>query len=140
MKRISLGTVTAILVAAGTAAIAQPAPTAPTETITVVAPYLVTPQEVPAGNSQVKSSPHVKMMEVSVLGSASFADLDLSKTADAAILKTRINDEAKSLCKAIESKYPSTVYVPVTNQDCVKTATDEAMVAADILITAYHHI
>ena len=143
MNRKFLILLSTAFVTAGTFAMAQnavqPAPIAPTETITVIAPYLVTKQEVPAGNPQVKSSPHVKMMQVSVLGSASFSDLDLSKTADAATLKTRIHDEAKSLCKAVEAKYPSAVYVPVTNQDCVKAATDEAMVAADILITAYHH-
>ena len=138
MKRKSLMFIAAGLVAAGTAALAQgtvkPAPITPTETITVVAPYLINEKPMTAGN------PRVKLLDVSLLGTASYGDLDLSKPQDAATLKTRIQDEAKSLCKRLEDQYPPAVYVPVTNQNCVKAATDDAMETADILISAWHHI
>lgn len=141
MKRNSIFLVTAAgLMMAGTA-LAQntdtPVKVMPTETVTVVAPYIIYERSVTAANPA--ASPRVKLMDVSMLGSAGFGDLDLSKPQDAATLKTRIHDEAKSLCKRLENQYPQAVYVPVTNQDCVKAATDDAMVAANILITAYHH-
>ena len=125
------------LMTASAAAVAQntvnPASITPTETITVVAPYIINEKPVAA------APPRVKLMDVSLLGTASYADLDLSKAQDASTLKTRIQDEAKSLCKRLEDQYPAAIYVPVTNQNCVKTATDDAMETADILISAYHH-
>jgi UrcA family protein len=131
---------TAGLVTAG-AALAQnavkPGDITPTETITVVAPYIINEKAVPTGNTV--ANPRVRLMDVSLLGTASYADLDLSKPQDAATLRTRVRDEAKTLCKRLADQYPPAVYVPVTNQDCVKTATDDGMVAADILISAWHH-
>jgi UrcA family protein len=143
MKRNSISLIMAAgLMTVGTAALAQnkdtPVKIMPTETITVVAPYIIYERQVTAANPA--ANPHVKLMDVSMLGSAGFGDLDLSKPQDTATLKTRIHDEAKSLCKRLETQYPQAVYVPVTNQDCVKAATDDAMVAANILIEAYHHI
>jgi len=137
MKRKSLILFMATgLVAAGTAALAQNADTPvkimPTETITVVAPYVIYEKPATAAN------PRVKLMDVSMLGTAGFADLDLSKPQDAATLKTRIHDEAKSLCKRLEDQYPPAVYVPVTNQDCVKAATADGMVTAELFISASH--
>lgn len=141
MKHKSLMLIAAGLITAGTAALAQntvsPAQITPTETITVVAPYIINEKQVTAAMAAAK--PHVKLMDVSLLGEANYADLDLSKDKDAATLKTRIRDVAKSLCKRLENQYPPSVYIPVTNQDCAKAAADDAMETADLLITAYHH-
>jgi len=140
MKRNSIFLIMAAgLMTAGTAALAQntdtPVKVLPTETITVVAPYVIYEKPVTAANPA--ANPRVKLMDVSMLGTASFADLDLNKPQDAATLKTRIRDEAKVLCKRLEDQYPRAVYVPVTNQDCVKAATADAMITADLFIDAH---
>ena len=141
MKHKSLMFIAAGLMTAGTTALAQntvnSAPIAPTETITVVAPYLINEKPVTAANPTAK--PHVKLMDVSLLGAANYADLDLSKDKDAATLKTRIQDVAKSLCKRLADQYPPTVYIPVTNQNCVKVAADDALETAEILTFYYQH-
>ena len=118
---------TALTVVSG-AAYAQAVPQ-PTETIIVVAPFIVT--------QEMKANPHQRLMNVSITGTVNFGDLDLGKAADIATLKTRVHDTAESLCKQIELKYPSAGYVPVTNQDCPKAATDEAMDTVNLLASAY---
>jgi UrcA family protein len=106
----------------------------PIERVVVVAPYLVTEKPAPA----TQSTPRQKLFTVSLLGEANYGDLDLSKEEGAAKLKERVHDTATQLCNRIEKQYPSAVYVPVGNQDCVKAAVDDAMTAVNVLITAYH--
>jgi hypothetical protein len=43
----------------------------------------------------------------------------------------------ETICKQLTQKNPG--YVPVTNQDCPKAATDDAMETVKILATAYAH-
>jgi UrcA family protein len=101
-----------------------------TESITVYAPY-ITHQKKPAnGKGTVYSV-------LSMLGTASYSDLDLSKASDGAVLKERVRDTAKKLCDTLKAKYPEAVYVPVSPGDCVKTATDESMETVNLLISAY---
>ena len=74
---------------------------------------------------------------VSVDYPVSYADLDLSRTADAATFEKRINDAAKEACSQLTKKYPPEAFMPTpTNQDCVGTATRQAMVVAKQVIAA----
>jgi len=101
-----------------------------TESITVYAPY-ITHQKVPAnGKGMVYSV-------LSMLGSVSYSDLDLSRTSDAKVLTARVGDTAKKLCDAIKKKYSDPAYVLVSSGDCVKTATNQSMEAVNLLISAY---
>ena len=112
---------------AGTAAAASDTTT---ESITVYAPY-ITHQKTPANAKGTVYN------VLSMLGTASYSDLDLSKASDGVILKQRVRDTAKKLCDTLKAKYPETVYVPVSSGDCVKTATNESMETVDLLISAY---
>ena len=66
----------------------------------------------------------------------SYADLDLSKAADASKLEARINDAAANVCNQRKAKFPESAYALVEPQNCVKMATDEALVVANQLIDA----
>lgn len=111
------------------AAVAQPGSSS-TESITVYAPYIAH-QKMPANAKGTVYS------VLSLLGTASYADLDLSKPSDGAVLKQRVRDTAKTLCDTLKAKYPEAVYVPVSSGDCVKTATNESMETVDLLLSAY---
>jgi len=58
----------------------------------------------------------------------SYADLDLSKTSDVAVLQTRARNTARDVCQELVRLYPRTggQYV-YSNTDCLKKATDDAM-------------
>lgn len=64
----------------------------------------------------------------------SYADLDLSKSADAATLETRINDTAKDSCTQLDKMIP--LLGRSDDGDCVKKAVDGAMVQAKAAIAA----
>jgi UrcA family protein len=65
--------------------------------------------------------------EVSIAYKVSYADLDLAKHSDATVLESRINDAAKKACAELDKHYA--LMAPGGN-DCVKTATAEAMAQA----------
>jgi UrcA family protein len=66
----------------------------------------------------------------------SYADLDLSKPADADLLMQRISDTAKQSCAELKATFPDPPHAPVlSDQDCVKQATDQAMLVATSLIS-----
>ena len=111
----------------------KPADITPVETVTVVAPFLL-------GAKDIRENPHQHVLAVSLLGAASYSDLDLSKPADAEKLKARITETATKLCKQIEARYPSQYFVPVTDQDCVKSAITPAFETADIIIAAWRRV
>jgi UrcA family protein len=118
-----------MLVGLSSTAIAQQTSTS-TEQVTVVAPYIT--------HTKVKAKTRgVVYSVVSMTGAVSYSDLDLSKTGDAFELKKRIADTAKSLCDQLKTKLPEAGHVPVSSGDCVKTATNEAMETADLLLSAY---
>ena len=124
-KLVSISTGLAIALVAP-AAFAQEAQ--PSETIHITAPLLVIQKE-----QKVKG---MHVLSLSVEKVVSYADLDLSKEAGAAAFRTRISDTASELCKELDSKYPQSVYIPVTNQNCVKAATDGAMPLVKEIIAA----
>ena len=53
-----------------------------------------------------------------------YADLDLSKTADAAELEKRVNQTATDACKELDARYP---FEPNAADECTKAATKTAM-------------
>jgi UrcA family protein len=98
------------------------------ETVNITAPLLIQHKKLNIRGMHVSN--------ISVEKAVSYADLDLSKETDVGTLRTRVSNTATELCKALETRYPSAVYVPVTNQDCVKAATDGAMATVNEIIAA----
>jgi UrcA family protein len=137
--RLKLGAVAGVgalvgaLAAPAWPALAQEGAASPTvvEEITVLAPYVV--KQKPVGTSTIGGRVEV----ISLMRHVKYSDLDLSKQADAAVLKQRVKDTAVAACKELEVRYPSDVYLPEPgSQDCVRTATDQAMTLADQVIAA----
>jgi UrcA family protein len=103
------------------------------EKVTVTAPYIVRRKIVTPPMVQNKLPVEV----VSVDYPVSYSDLDLSRTKDAAIFEKRISDAAKEACDQLTKKYPPDAFMPTpTNQDCVGTATRQAMIVARQIIAA----
>jgi UrcA family protein len=72
-----------------------------------------------------KSPIGAPIKELTIRSRVSYADLDLTKPADAATLEKRVRDAATSSCKEIK------VDVPVegwTVDRCIREATEDAMV------------
>lgn len=72
-------------------------------------------------------------IDVTLTGHVSYADLDLTKSADVATLEKRINEEATVLCERIAKDYPNST--PAT-PDCAKQAAAKAMVKAKKVVAA----
>jgi UrcA family protein len=114
-------------------AVAQETPVQPEvrQGITIVAPHVVHRKVV--GRSSIGAP--IEVMSVS--RSVSYADLDLTKTADAAELKKRISDAAKDACNYLFSRERGLTLPPVTSsRSCMKEATSEAMMLANEVIAA----
>jgi len=103
------------------AAVAVPAPSV-TE-VTVEVPRVVSADPTRPG------TPY----EVILRGHVSYADLDLAKTADGAVLEQRIKDKALAICGQIGKEYPAS---RPSTADCAKLAADHAMVQAKKVIAA----
>ena len=123
MKKLALSVV-AFAAAISTASVAQPAPS---EEVTVIAPYYV-------HQKVIKTDIRSPLLAVSIEKRVSYAGLDLSKAADADKFRTRITDAATALCRQLELLYPPTAYVPLSSQNCAKQAADRAMFSANIII------
>jgi len=64
-----------------------------------------------------------------------YANIDISTSSGAQVLKQRIADAAKAACKEIDAAYPNRQ--PITGDPpCEKSATDSAMVQANAAIAA----
>jgi UrcA family protein len=95
----------------------------PLEEITVVAPYHVEHKVV--GRSSSTGAP---IETISLSRPVSYSDLDLSKPIDVTVLENRVKQVAKESCKELEKIYPDLMYTPSpSNQNCLKSATEEAM-------------
>ena len=104
---------------------------AASEQVTVTAPYIIRRKVVTPPLSQNRFPVEV----VSVDYPVSYADLDLSRTADTATFEKRIGDAAKEACAQLTKKYPPDAFMPTPgNQDCVGTATRQAMSVAKQVI------
>jgi UrcA family protein len=130
---------TLALAACGLAALTAPSSSQPAaakselhETITVYAPFVVR-------RAAVRPSPlkHGAAEVISMDRQVSFADLDLTRSADQATLKARVNQAAQDACKELNRRFPKNIYIPVPeNQDCVGNATKDAMQVVDEVILA----
>ena len=126
--------VVSLIAIAGSATAQTAAEKAAHETITVFAPYVVRHQPY----TPKRGIGRDRLELISVDRPVSFADLDLRNAADQQTLEARVKQAAKDACAELDHRYPKRIYVPVPeNQDCVKTATDEAMVLVrDLTIAA----
>lgn len=97
------------------------------ESVEVIAPYVVNPE--PGKPARGMNRDAMRLMKVDK--AVSFRDLDLTKPEDQATLKTRVKQAAQASCGYLEQRYP---HHP--EQDCLKAATDEAMIQVNALITA----
>jgi UrcA family protein len=82
-----------------------------------------------------KSASGVPIQDISLSYGVSTKGLDLSSYAGATELKKRVSDAATAACKEITRQYP-TASTSTTDIECVKAATDKAMVQANALIAA----
>lgn len=136
MKKIWLMTAAlACATAIGGPAMSQPAAEQPQarETVEVFAPYVVRREAAkpPRGMNREYLS------VISVDRAVSFHDLDLKKAEDQATLESRVKQAATDACGQLEHRFPKSTYIPVPeHQDCVKNATDEAMIQVNALIMA----
>ena len=98
----------------------------PQEEVMVYAPFVVQ-RKVLTRMMTRKSSTGLELISVS--RSVSFADLDLSDSANVTTLENRVHQAAQDACNEIERRYPKSDYRPIpANQDCVGNAVREAMV------------
>ena len=139
VKFLSAGLMASVVFVAAPAG-AQPVESGLHEVVVVTAPSVVFHDtKAPAGaGSRVLGGGMLRPIEVvSVNRSVSFADLDLSKDADAATLGKRINDAAADACRALDRRYPKKTYIPVSpNEDCAANAAANAMKVANQVIAA----
>ncbi len=99
--------------------------------ITIFSPFVV--QRKMVGRSTIGAPVEV----TSVTSHVSYADLDLTKASDAAELKKRIADSARSACEHLYAMRVGTELKPVTStRTCIKEATAEAMAQVNDVISA----
>jgi UrcA family protein len=123
----------ACLMAIGGPVAAQAPAAEPSETVDVVAPYVVEPKT-PPPRRQINGT-YMELVETDMR--VSFSDLDLKNPADQATLEARVKTAAGNACAYLDRRYPEGTYRPVgVNRRCVQTATDEAMVQVKQLIAA----
>jgi len=75
----------------------------------------------------------IPIEDISLSYGVSTAGLDLSSSAGASALQKRIGDAATAACKELARQYPDS---KTTDAECVKAATDKAMVKANEMIAA----
>jgi UrcA family protein len=80
-----------------------------------------------------KTASGVPIQDVSLSYGVSTKGLDLSSYAGAMEMKKRITDAAQAACSEIKRQYPDT---STSDSECVKLASDKAMVKANALIAA----
>ncbi len=130
MKRHwSLASAAFLLMTAASPVYAQPAPS---ENITVFAPYIVKKvQTAPAvGGRQAVST-------VSVSRNISYHDIDLSSDVGDLTLRGRVHQAAQDACRELELRFPKNVYIPVSeDKDCAKNAEAAAMIQVRAVVAA----
>jgi UrcA family protein len=75
----------------------------------------------------------IPIQDISLSYGVSTAGLDLTSSAGAAALQKRIGDAAKAACKELARQYPDN---STSDADCVKNATDRAMVKVNEVLAA----
>jgi UrcA family protein len=80
-----------------------------------------------------RTSSGVPIEDISLSYGVSTAGLDLSSSSGAAELKKRVTEAANAACKELSRQYPEAT---PTDAECVKNATDKAMVKVNDLVAA----
>ena len=80
-----------------------------------------------------RTSSGVPIEDISLSYGVSTTGLDLSSSAGADALKKRVTEAANAACKELSRQYPEAT---PTDADCVKNATDKAMVRVNELVAA----
>ena len=108
------------------------------EVVTVTAPSVVIHESKTSAGTRATGGGMLRPIEVvSVNRSASYADLDLSKSGDVGTFTKRIDDAAKDACATLDRRYPKAIYIPVSpDENCAKNAAGNAMRIADQVIAA----
>ena len=113
--------------------IAAPALAQNHEEITVVAPRELQRKEVG------RSPTGARIELISLTRRVSYVGLDLTKQSDVAMLEGWVKDTAKDNCRKLDEMYPPSMYpLSPSTQNCVKAATDEAMMQVNAAIAAAH--
>jgi UrcA family protein len=115
--------------AAAMAAASAPALAQTVGEITVLAPKVVR-------ESAGRTDRGVPLEVVSISHHVSYGDLDLSKPDDVATFKKRVTAAAKEGCDQLDRLYPLGSLPNPSNQNCERTATEEGMAQADMVIAA----
>lgn len=101
------------------------------EQVIVVAPYITHETQATMSGAGNKGVYDVHTLTKNV----SYADLDLSRSSGANELVQRINDTAKESCDQLKAQFRDPPHAPVTtDQECIKTATGQAIEVANLLI------
>ena len=79
------------------------------------------------------TSSGIPIEDISLSYGVSTTGLDLSSSAGAAELKKRVTNAANAACKELGRQYPD---AQTTDAECVKQATDKAMVKVNDLVAA----
>jgi len=127
MRKAVFASVAARLALAGMglAVAAGPVVAQEVQEVTVIAPLSV---RQPVGRTSSGGTVDL----ITVTHRVGYADLDLTRSADAAALRARVDETAKVACKQLKTLYP---LVPA-DPDCVKAALKDAMAQADAAIAA----
>ena len=80
-----------------------------------------------------RTSSGIPIEDISLSYGVSTTGLDLSSSAGAAQLKKRVTDAANAACKELGRQYPDAT---TSDAECVKNATDKAMVRVNELLAA----
>jgi UrcA family protein len=106
-----------------------------TEEVKVTAPEV---ERIRVGQTSIGAPIEV----ISLSRPVSYGDLDLTRQSDANELEKRILDTAEAACKELDNMYPDgSLYQPIpSDQNCVKSATTEALKEAHLVIAAANHM
>ena len=96
------------------------------EQITVDGPYTVR-QEV----TKRAMSGDIGEQTFSVSQNVGYSDLDLTKHADVETLRQRVKAAAKDSCKELNRRFPSSIYIPVTTDNCARDAARAGLARVD---------
>ena len=96
------------------------------EKVTVTSPYTIRQQVLTRSLSR-----QMQTGRISVEQNVSYADLNLSKEADADVMRQRLKAAALQGCKELDHRFPRSIYVPVHDTNCVKDATARALAKLD---------
>ena len=96
------------------------------EKVTVTSPYTIRQQVLTRSLSR-----QMQIKRISVEQNVSYADLNLSKEADVAVMRQRLKEAAVQGCNELDHRFPRSIYVPVQDTDCVKDTTIRALARLD---------